>query len=177
MAIVLYQTALDDSILDRSSGEKERVRLQDISPVIGETVSMGGNSTTKHRLWTVVGVDAYSNGQQAVFIAHVALDAAAVGDRSSWYSVESFKRRPQTNLRLFFGEDGQFLQFSENFMGKALEPGYVLPKFDVVAHTVSSQPWGVVKVEAFYPKEPERELCCAEVFVGYCTYISEFAAA
>jgi hypothetical protein len=172
MDIVLYQTALDDSLLNRRSGEQERVRLQEIPPVVGETVSMGSD-----RLWTVVDVDTYSNGRQSVFIAHIALDVAAVGDRSTWYFVQSLKSRPQTNLRLFFSEDGQFLQFAENMTGEFLEPGYVLPQFNVQAHSVSSQPWGVVKVETFQPKEPERELCFSDVIVGYCAYIPMFAAA
>jgi hypothetical protein len=169
---VFYQTALDDSVLDRQSGEKERVRLQDIPPVVGETVSMGGD-----RLWSVVDVDAYSNGGQSVFIAYVALASEAVGDRSTWYSVEAFKRRPQTNLKLFFSEDGQLLHLSKGLLGQPLTLGYVLPKFDVQNHTVGSQPWGVMKVEAFQPKEPERELSYAEVILGYCAYIPELVAA
>jgi hypothetical protein len=172
MEIVLYQTALTDDCLNRRSGEQERVRLQEIPPVVGETVSMGAG-----RLWTVVDVDAYSNGQQSVFIAHVALNVAEVGDRSTWYFVQSFKSRPRTNLRLFFGEDGRFLQFAENMKGEALESGSVLPKFDVQNHSVSSQPWGVVKVDRFLPKEPERELCFSEIYVGHCAFIPEFAVA
>lgn len=180
MDIVLYQTALDDSCLNRTSGEQERVRLQQIPPVVGETVSMGAD-----RLWTVVGVDAYSSEQQSVFIAHVALDVEAVGDpsgisegaRQSWYFVESFKQRPQTNLRLFFSEAGQFLSFAENMTGSALETGHVLPYFDVQNHAVSSQPWGVERVVTLQPKEPERELCFSVVQVGYCVYIPEFAIA
>jgi hypothetical protein len=172
MEIVLYQTALTDDCLNRRSGEQERVRLQEIPPVVGETVSMGAD-----RLWTVVDVDAYSNGQQSVFIAHVALDAAVVGDRSTWYFVQSLKSRPQTNLRLFLSEDGQFLQFAENMTGEVLQPGLVLPKFDVQNHEVTSQPWGVMKVDAFLPKEPERELSFSMIYVGHCAYIPELVAA
>jgi hypothetical protein len=170
MEIVLYQTALTDDCLNRRSGEQERVRLQEIPPMVGETVSMGAE-----RLWTVVDVDAYSNGQQSVFIAHVALDAATVGDRSTWYFVQSLKRRPLTNLRLFFSEDGQFLQFAENMTGEALQPGLVLPKFDVQNHGVSSQPWGVAKVDTFLSKESEKELSYSMIHVAQCAYIPEFA--
>jgi hypothetical protein len=172
METVFYQTALDDSVFDRHAGERERVRFQDIPPVVGETVSMGNA-----RLWTVVDVDAYSNGQQSVFIAYVALDAAEVGDRSTWFTVESFKRRPQTNLKLFFSEEGQLLHFAESLTGAALQTGYVLPKFNVQEHTVSSQPWGVMKADTFQPKEPERELSYAEVIIGHCAYIPELVAA
>jgi hypothetical protein len=172
MEIAFYQTALDDSVLNRLSGEGERVRLQDIPPVVGEIVSMGSD-----RLWTVINVDAYSNGQQSVFIAYVALDVETVGDRSTWYSVQSLKDRPQTNLKLFLSEAGQFLHFSINLTGKPTEPGYVLPKFNIKEHTVTSQPWGVERVVTLQPKEPERELCFSFVQVGYCVYIPEFAIA
>jgi hypothetical protein len=113
--------------------------------------------------------------QQSVFVAHVALDVATVGDRSTWYSVEDLKDRPQTNLKLFIGEGGQFLHFAINLTGKPTEPGYVLPKFNMKEHTVTAQPWGVERVATFQPKQPGSNLCFAWVEVGYCVYIPEFA--
>lgn len=161
----------DISGKDYQAKENEKLEYLSHPPVIGDCVSLGGQ-----RLWHIVGVDIYHNGENTediIYLAHCTVDPKQIKsvNRANWFRVKAYQNR-DPNLQLFLGE-GMLVHVNKNLIGKKPETGYLLPQYNVKEHTVTSKPWGVVSVTSYLPS-PEIDLTCYNVvYIGQCVYVPE----
>lgn len=156
---------------DYTQQEQEKVEYLSHLPEMGDRVSLG-----THRLWTIVGVDRYENPEnpeEILYLAHCTVDPQQIEsvDRSTWFKVKAYQNRDPI-LQLFFGE-GMLRYMNENFIGEKPKTGYLLPKYNVQEHTVTSQPWGITSVTSYFPSPDVHLACYNAVHICQCVYVPE----
>lgn len=162
-----------DDISGEAYAQQEQAKVEHLShpPELGDRISLG-----TYRLWTIVGVDRYENPENPediLYLAHCTVDSQKNEsvDRSTWFKVQAYQNR-DPNLQLFFGE-GILLHFNENLIGKKPETGYLLPKYNVNEHTVTSQPWGIASVTSYVPSADVNMACYNAVHICQCVHVPE----
>jgi hypothetical protein len=156
---------------DCAQQENSKVEYLHHPPITGDRISLG-----TRRLWHIVGVDRYQNPENPediIYLAHCTVDKEQIEsvDRSNWFRIKAYQGR-NPNLQLFLSE-GILLQVNENLTGQKPKTGYLLPKYNVKEHTVTSQPWGTVSVTSYFPSSDIDMTCYNAVHICQCDCVPE----
>ena len=161
MTTLTFFTAIDDSLY--SQAERSQVQWLTAEPAVGDRIHMGDI-----RLWAIAAIDRYSGESGTIRVAHVHPVGLGIPERQQWHGVRSFSKRPETSLSLYIRPDGGLQQWRTSFIGEVPRIGYLLPHYDIEAHAVTSQPWGVNAIET-YAMDGEFEFPCYRlIHVGKC---------
>jgi hypothetical protein len=153
---------------DFLAGESNPVAHLSTPPTPGDRISFGLS-----RLWTVLAVDHYTCDGQSLYLAHCNLTPMR---REDWWSVAECQESTCYSLQLHLG-NGELVHTGHHRRGAAPQVGFLLPRFNVKDHTVTSKPWGVEAVHAFHLADEIAYPVYRVIHVTDCVYVPEVAEA